>query len=120
VPSTDVAKDLQYFTGVLGGELGFAVEGMGARVAMVRLTQGPPHVLLTDHLDSDQPILIYRVAELKASLADLKARGWKKGQNLEIPMGSCCSFTTPGGQRIAVYELSRPEVLNHFLGRRDF
>ena len=120
IPSTDVAKDLKYFTDVLGGELGFAVEGMGARVAMVRLTTDPPHVLLTDHLDGDRPILIYRVADLYAALADLKARGWKKGQTLEIPMGPCSSFKTPGGHRIAVYELSRPEVANHFQGRRDF
>jgi hypothetical protein len=120
VPSADVAKDLEYFTGILGGEFGFAVEGMGARVAMVRLTQGPPHILLTDHLDGDRPILIYRVADLDAALADLKARGWKKAQTLEIPMGPCCSFKIPGGHRIAVYELTRPEVANHFMGRRDF
>jgi hypothetical protein len=120
VPSTNVPKDLEYFTSVLGGELGFAVEGMGARVAMVRLTQGPPHVLLTDHLEGERPILIYRVAKLDAALADLKSRGWKKGLTLEIPMGPCCSFTTPSGHRIAVYELSRPEVADHFMGRRDF
>jgi hypothetical protein len=120
VPSTDVAKDLKYFAGVLGGEIGFAVEGMGARVAMVRLTEGPPHLLLTDHLEGDRPILIYRVTDLDAALADLKARGWKKGHTLEIPMGPCCSFTAPGGHRIAVYELSRPQVADHFLGRRDF
>jgi hypothetical protein len=120
VPSADVASDLEYFTGVLGGELGFAVEGMGARVAMVRLTQDPPHVLLTDHLEGDRPILVYRVEDLDSALSDLKARGWKKGQTLELPMGPCCSFKTPGGQRIAIYEMSRPEVLKHFLGRRDF
>ena len=120
IPSPDVAKDLEYFTGVLGGELGFAVEGMGARVAMVRLTQGPPHILLTDHLDGDRPILIYRVDHLDSALAHLKSRGWKKAQTLEIPMGPCCSFSTPTGHRIAVYELSRPQVANHFLGRRDF
>jgi hypothetical protein len=120
VPSTDVAKDLKYFTGVLGAEVGFAVEGMGTRVAMVRLTAGPPHMLLTDHLDGDRPVLIYRVGDLEAALADLKARGWRRGRSLEIPMGPCCSFTTPGGHRIAVYELSRPEVVNHFIGRRDF
>jgi hypothetical protein len=120
IPSTDVASDAEYFTGVLGAELAFSIEGMGARVAMLRLTEGPPHVLLTDHLEGDRPILIYRVADLDAALADLKARGWKKAHTLEIPMGPCCSFTTPGGHRIAVYELTRPEVANHFLGRRDF
>jgi hypothetical protein len=120
VPSADVAADVGYFTGVLGAELAFAVEGMGARVAMLHMTEGPPHVLLTDHLEGDRPILIYRVADLDAALAGLKARGWKKTHTLEIPMGPCCSFTTPGGHRIAVYELTRPEVANHFLGRRDF
>jgi hypothetical protein len=30
------------------------------------------------------------------------------------------SFSTPGGQRIAIYERSRPGVEEHFLGRRDF
>lgn len=119
-PSKDVAADLEYFTGVLGAELAFSIEGMGARVAMLRLTAGPPHLLLTDHLEDDRPILIYRVADLDSALADLKSRGWKKKQTLEIPMGPCCSFTAPGGQRIAVYELTRPEVAAHFLGRRDF
>ena len=30
------------------------------------------------------------------------------------------SFVLPSGHRIALYEASRPEVLKHFLGRRDF
>jgi hypothetical protein len=119
-PSKNVAADLEYFTKVLGAEVGFAIDGMGARVALVRMTEGPPHVLLTDHLEDERPIYIYRVANLKKALADLKSRGWKKAQTLEIPMGPCCSFTTPGGQRIAVYELSRPQVAEHFMGRRDF
>jgi hypothetical protein len=119
-PSTDVAADVKYFTGVLGAELAFSIEAMGARVAMLRFTDSPPNVLLTDHLEGDRPILIYRVADLDAALADLRARGWKKAQTLEIPMGPCCSFTTPGGHRIAVYELTRPEVVAHFAGRRDF
>ena len=119
-PSADVAADMKYFIDVLGAEVAFAVEGMGARVAMLRLTEGPPHILLTDHLEGDSTIFIYRVAGFDSALRDLKARGWKKAHNLEIPMGPCCSFTTPGGQRVAVYELSRPQVLDHFLGRRDF
>jgi hypothetical protein len=34
--------------------------------------------------------------------------------------GPCCSFRTPGGHRIAVYQLTRPEATAHFDGRRDF
>ncbi|MEO9048765.1 MAG: hypothetical protein ABI334_04030 [Candidatus Dormiibacterota bacterium] len=119
-PSSDVAEDARYFIEVLGGKLGFAVEGMGARVALIELTSGPPHVLLTDHLDGDRSIYIYRVDDLHKATADLKKRGLKKQQSLEIPMGPCSSFVTPGGQRIALYELARPGVLEHFLGRKDF
>ena len=119
-PSSDVAADARYFTDVLGGRLAFAVEGMGARVAMVELTDGPPHVLLTDHLEGDRPIYIYRVADLRKATSELKKRGLKDERRLEIPMGPCSSFTTPAGHRFALYEASRPGVLEHFIGRRDF
>src|SRR4030081_2007914 len=119
-PSPDVATDIVYFEKVMGGQIVFAVEGMGARVAMVQLTEGPPHILLTDHLEGDRPIFIYRVADLKKATAALKKRGMKKQHSLEIPMGPCSSFATPSGHRIALYELARPGVLDHFLGRKDF
>ena len=119
-PSKDVAADARYFTDVLGGRLVFAVEGMGARVAKIELGDGPPHILLTDHLEDERPIFIYRVDDLDSVMAALKKKGWKKGNTLEIPMGPCCSFNTPGGQRIAFYELARPQVATHFDGRRDF
>ena len=119
-PSQDVAADARYFSDVLGGTLAFSVDAMGTRVAMIQFTAGPPSVLLTDHLEGDRPILIYRVPDLARALAQLRARGWTKRQSLEIPMGPCCSFRTPGGHRIALYELTRPEVAKHFEGRRDF
>ena len=105
---------------MLGGKLAFAVEGMGARVAMIELTEGAPHILLTDHLEGDRAIFIYRVDDLRKAVGALKRRGMKGERRLEIPMGPCSSFTLPGGQRIALYEASRPEVLQHFLGRKDF
>ena len=119
-PSRDVASDLVFFTEVLGGRVVFAVEAMGTRVAAVRLTAGPPLVLLADHVEGERPILVYRVADLEAALAGLEARGWQRQRTLEIPQGPCCSFQTPGGHRIALYELTRPEVVAHFNGRRDF
>jgi hypothetical protein len=119
-PARDVAAAARYFTEVLGGRLAFAIEGMGARVAMIELSDAPPHVLLTDHLEGDRPIYVYRVDDLGRAVAKLKKRGLEKEQRLEIPMGECSSFATPQGQRIALYERSRPQVLEHFLGRRDF
>ena len=120
VPSRDVARDLAYFSDVLGGEVVFAIDGMGTRVAAVRLSDEPPLVLLTDHLEGDRPILVYRVTDHAAAVKELARRGWKPARALEIPQGPCSSFVTPGGQRIAVYQLTRPQVIGHFEGRKDF
>ena len=120
MPSRDVAADVGYFTEVLGARLTFAVEGMGTRVAMVELAEQSPRVLLAGHLGGDQPVLVYRVADIAEAMDELEARGWQRGNMLEIPHGPVCSFTTPGGHRLAIYQLTRPEAGEHFVGRRDF
>jgi hypothetical protein len=120
VPSHDVAADLEHFTEVIGGRVVFAVEAMGTRVAAIQLTEHPPLLLLADHLKGERPILVYRVADLGAALADLEARGWQRQHTLEIPQGPCCSFRTPGGHRVALYQLTRPGVAAQFDGRHDF
>jgi hypothetical protein len=119
-PSADVAKDAQAFVDLLGAKIAFSVEDMGARVAMVQLTDQPPHILLADHLEGDRPIYVFRVQDLDATVAMLHKRGLKNERSLEIPMGPCVSFKTASGHRLAIYEESRPDVLEHFLGRRDF
>ena len=119
-PSRDVAADVAYFTEVLGGRVVFAIEAMGTRVAAVELTPGPPTVLLTDHVEGDRAILVYRVADLDATLAEQEAAGWIRDRTFDIPHGPCCSFRTPGGHRLALYQLTRPEAAGHFDGRRDF
>ena len=120
VPSVNVEADATYWVNVLGARLVFAVEGMGARVAMLELGSSGPRVLLTDHLEDKRTVLIYRVENLERTLAELHSKGWKRGRSLEIPHGPCVSFATPGGQRVAIYQLTRPEAANHFLGRMDF
>jgi hypothetical protein len=115
-----VAADANYFCSVLGGELVFAIEEWNTRVAMVRLSATPPDLLFTDHVDGERPILIYRVGDLRATLARLESEGWEREAVFEIPQGPCCSFRTIGGHRIAVYQPTRPEVTTHFAGRRDF
>jgi hypothetical protein len=120
MPSRDVAADGEYFADILGGRIVFAIEAMSARVSMIELAEQPPHLLLTDHLEGERPILVFRVRDLEESLAELERRGWKRERSFEIPHGPCCSFETTGGHRIAVYQLTRPEVDDHFEGRRDF
>jgi hypothetical protein len=119
-PSDDVAADMEYFSDVLGGRIVFAIDSEGTRVAAVALGDGPPLVLLTDHLVGPETIFIYRVDDLNASLAEMEARGWARERTFEIAHGPCCSFTTPGGKRVALYQLTRPEAARHFDGRRDF
>jgi hypothetical protein len=120
MPSGDVAGDVAWFTDVLGGRLVFAIDAMGTRVAMIELTDGPPRIVLAGHLDGDRPILVYRVDDLESAMAVLDGRGWERGVTLEIPQGPVCSFSAPGGQRLAIYELSRPGAEASFEGRRDF
>ncbi len=120
MPSRDVARDARYFTTVLGAELVFAIDAMGTRVAMLALTDSPPRLLLADHVDGDAPILVFRVANLDDALTELESRGWQAQGRLELPMGPASSFHTSGGQRIAVYEPTRPSVVDSFAGRRDF
>jgi UDP:flavonoid glycosyltransferase YjiC (YdhE family) len=119
-PSHDVKRDLAYFTDVLGGRLRFAVEGICARVAAIELAPPPPLLLLADHVEGETPILVYRVGTLRAAMTRLERQGWQREQTFEIPHGPICSFRTPGGLRIAVYELTRPGAADHFEGRRDF
>jgi hypothetical protein len=120
VPSADVAGDVAYWVNVLGARPVFAVEGMGARVAMLELGSQGPRILLTDHLEDQRTVLIYRVEDLDRTQKELRAKGWKRGRSIEIPHGPCMSFATPGGQRVALYELARPDVAKHFEGRMDF
>ena len=120
MPSDDVARDVEYFTEVLGARLEFAIEAFGTRVAMVRLSEEPPALLLAGHLGGERPVLVYRVASLDAAMAELEARGWAPEPVLGIPHGPICSFRSAGGHRVAIYELTRPEAAERLQGRRDF
>jgi hypothetical protein len=120
LPSRDPAAESEYFTEVLGGELVFAIEAFGTRVAMVRLGPGPPDLLLAGHLEGERPILVYRVDDLDRAIAELEERGWEPQPRFGIPHGECCAFEAAGGHRLAVYEPTRPEATERLAGRRDF
>ena len=119
-PSRNVAADMADLVETMGARVVFAIDDGGIRVAMLELTESPPHILLTDHVEGERAILVYRVADHGAAVAELRAGGWTVARSLEIPQGPCTSFRTAGGHRIAVYQLVRPQVIDHFEGRRDF
>ena len=120
LPSRDVAADVTHFTSGLGAELVFAIEAFGTRVAMVRLQADPPALLLAGHLDGDQPVLVYRVADLDETVAQLETRGVEIAARFEIPHGPGVELVNPGPQRLALYELTRPGAPERLSGRRDF
>lgn len=118
-PSADVARDVDWFAEVLGAEVRFAIEDEGTHVAMLRLGDGPP-LLLTDHLPDDRPIFLYRVSGLADAEKALTERGWSPERSIELPMGPAMTFRSPGGVRLAIFEATRPFVVDSFIGRRDF
>jgi hypothetical protein len=120
LPSRDVAADVKHFTDGLGAELVFAIEAFGTRVAMMRLSPEPPAILLAGHLDGDQPVLVYRVADLDRAGAELAQRGVDVAARFEIPHGPGLELINPGPQRVALYQLTRPDTGQRLQGRRDF
>ncbi len=120
LPSRDVAADVIHYTQGLGGEVAFAIEAFGTRVAMVRLSPDAPAVLLAGHLEGEQPVLVYRVPDLERAIAELEERDVEIAARFEIPHGPGAELANPGPQRIAVFELTRPERAGRLDGRRDF
>ncbi len=120
MPSTDVAADLEHFTEVAGGRCVFAIEAFGTRVAMVELSADGPGILVAGHLEGEAPVLVYRVEDLAQAGARLAERGWEPEVRSGIPHGPLHSYRAPGGQRLALYQLSRPEAAARLAGRRDF
>ncbi|MEA2356179.1 MAG: hypothetical protein QOD61_2308 [Solirubrobacteraceae bacterium] len=120
LPTRDAAADVEHFTARLGGELVFAIEAFGTRVAMLCLSPGAPTLLLAEHLEGDQPVMVHRVEDLPRAVAELEARGVTIGAGFEIPHGPAVEVLNPGPQRIALYQVTRPEADERLAGRRDF
>jgi hypothetical protein len=119
MPSRDAAAELKRYE-EFGAEPVFAIERFGTRVAMLRLAEDAPALLLAEHLDGDQPVLVFRVRDLERAVSELEARGVRVAARFGIPHGPGVELTAPGPQRVALYELTRPEADERLSGRRDF
>lgn len=120
LPSRDVAAELKHLIDSWGATLVFAIEAFGTRVAMVNLTETPPALLLAGHLEGERPVLVYQVSDLEQTITELVGRGAEIGTRFEIPHGPGVELVTPGPQRVALYQLTRPEAPARLSGRRDF
>ena len=120
MPSSDAAAEARHMVELLDAEHVFSIARFGTRVAMLRLSPGPPAVLLAEHLEGERPILVHRVEDLEAAMAELERRGWEREPVGGFPYGPICAWVLPGGHRLAIYELTRPEVEREIVGRFDF
>ena len=119
VPTREVDETARRWVTGLGAELVWKVRGMGTVVAQLRTAGEGPAILLSGHLEGEVPILIYRVDDYAAAVEELRAAGVEDLHEVEIPHGPCAAFRAPGGQRLAVYERTRPEADGFFTGRFD-
>ena len=119
-PSSDVSVERTHYVERLGAHVVFAIEAFDTRVAMLRLTDEGPKLLLAQHLHGEQPVLIYRVADLDAAEAELSARGVALSPRFGFPDGDAVELDVPGPQRIAIYERTRPDRAAQLEGRLDF
>jgi NADH-quinone oxidoreductase subunit A len=110
VPTDDVDAAAGQYTESLGARLRWRVRALGTTVACLQVAESGPDILLAGHLGGSVPILIYRVPDYRAAVAELRAQGVDDLREVEIPHGPCATFRAVGGQRLAVYELTRPEV----------
>ena len=121
VPAADIKASVKYYTEVLGGELLWKIHAYGVWVACVSLTkpEEKPYLLLADHIQKNNVMLIYRVKNLDKATKLLKKKGWEAESSIEIPPGPCSTFRDPSGNALVIYENKQPNVMNEFKGRID-
>ena len=120
VPAPDIESSVEYYTQVLGGELLWKIHAYGVWVACISLSKrDKPYVLLADHIHKNDVMLIYQVENLENAVAELKSKGWKEENRIEIPPGPCCTFRDPAGNALVIYENARPNIMDEFRGKID-
>ena len=119
VPAPDIESSVHYYTKVLKGELAWKIHAYGVWVACVKLSEGGPPILLANHINKKDMMLVYRVPDLEGAALELLGRGWRQENKLEIPPGPCCTFRDPADNVIVIYENLRPDVMKDFAGRID-
>ena len=112
VGSSDVGKDLEYYTTILEAKKVWDFTSMGTRVAGVQVCSGPL-LLLAGHRPAPSVLPVFEVGNLKAAVKDFKSRGWQPdGEEFEIPNGPCFLFKDPSGNQMALFQDVRPRLLD--------
>ncbi|MEA3200005.1 MAG: hypothetical protein QOE90_1433 [Thermoplasmata archaeon] len=112
VASADVARDLAYYTDVLGARVVWDFQEFGTRVAAVALAERPPLYVLAGHRTAPNVLPIFGVPDLAKAEKELRKKGWApEGGRFEVPDGPCYLFRDPSGNELAILGMSRPHVL---------
>ena len=116
VGSSDVERDILYYSDVLGGVLVWNVKSEGTQVAAFRMGKDAL-TLLADHMPAPSCEPVYEVDDIKSSAKLLKSKGWKPDASFEIPNGPCHIFKDPSGNRLVIFQDVRPDVMRYIAGR---
>ena len=76
VGTANFEQDLAFYREQLGAQRVWQFASFGARVAALRLGDGPL-LLLADHRPAPSCMPIYEVADLEVTIQALTARGWQ-------------------------------------------
>src|SRR6478672_2376739 len=92
VPAPNIQESIRYYTNVLDGELLWKIHAYGVWVACIKLSnKQEPYVLLANHIEKKDLMLIYRVNNLDQAYFELKSRGrieekvWKYQMTIAAP-----------------------------------
>src|SRR5256712_13945676 len=100
VGTSDFDRDLKYYTNVLGAKVLWNHQAMGAKVAALRLCEGPQY-LLADHRPAPSCQQLVEMKDLKAQAKELRSRGCKsEGRSFEVPPRPCPLFQDSGGTEL--------------------
>jgi len=103
--------DLKYYRDSVGGELLWNFRAFGARVAALRVGEGPL-LLIADHRPAPSYLPIYEVKNLESTVNRLKSRNCRPDSGpFEIPNGPCYVFKDPSGNEFAIFQDVRPNAM---------
>jgi hypothetical protein len=108
VGAPDVRTTAAFWMRDLGAELVWAFDRFGARVAALRVGDGPL-LLLADHRPAGECRLLYSVDDLAGAVRGLRAAGAAQLQEVGVPPGPCVILDDPAGNPIGLIEETRPE-----------
>jgi catechol 2,3-dioxygenase-like lactoylglutathione lyase family enzyme len=110
VGTANFDADVKFYTTVLGARLEWAFDRFEAKVAGLRLGEGPL-VVLADHRPAGECRLLYEIESLEQFEAHLRAQGVEEIGRVDIPPGRCLLITDKSGNKLGFFEATWPNDL---------